>query len=410
MCFRVAMLSLHTSPLAALGKSTEAGGMNVYVRELARELGKHGLIVDIFTRWTDPTTPRILPLGEHARVVHIKAGPIARLPKDDLFQHVPEFVRRVQQFAACEQHDYNLIHSHYWLSGVAGMQLAEAWDIPHMTMFHTLARLKQQARPEEVESPLRVEYEGRIVSSVDRIAVATPDERDQLARIYGVSRQRMTIVPCGVDLRHFRPLDRQQARASLGLNGKPTLLFVGRPDPLKGGEMLIQAASLLQQPATVVMVGGNLEGDPELDRLRLVAREQGMEDEIRFVGAVPQEELPHFYSAADLMVVPSYYESFGLVAVESLACGTPVIASKVGGLQYIVQDGENGFLIPWRCAGLFAEKIDAVLSDETLLEDLRASARPSVTRYSWRTVAAQIRQVYDALTAERRCVAACSCF
>ncbi len=135
-----------------------------------------------------------------------------------------------------------------------------------------------------------------------------------------------------------------------------------------------------------------------------------MEDEIRFVGAVPQEELPHFYSAADLMVVPSYYESFGLVAVESLACGTPVIASKVGGLQYIVQDGENGFLIPWRCAGLFAEKIDAVLSDETLLEDLRASARPSVTRYSWRTVAAQIRQVYDALTAERRCVAACSCF
>jgi D-inositol-3-phosphate glycosyltransferase len=404
------MLSLHTSPLAPLGKSAEAGGMNVYVRELARELGKHGLIVDIFTRWTDPTTPRILPLGERVRVVHIKAGPIARLSKNDLFQHVPEFVRRVQQFAECEQHGYNLIHSHYWLSGVAGMQLAEDWDIPHMTMFHTLARLKQQARPEEVETPLRIEYEGRIISSVDRIAVATPDERDQLARIYGVSRQRMTIVPCGVDLRHFHPLDRQQARASLGLNGKPTLLFVGRPDPLKGGDMLIQAASLLQQPATVVMVGGNLEGDPELDRLRVVAREQGMEEEVRFVGAVPQEDLPHFYSAADLMVVPSYYESFGLVAVESLACGTPVIASKVGGLQYIVQDGENGFLIPWRCAGLFAEKIDAVLSDDTLLEELRASARPSVTRYSWRMVAAQIRQVYDTLTAERRCVAACSCF
>ena len=410
MCFRVAMLSLHTSPLAPLGKSAEAGGMNVYVRELARELGKHGLIVDIFTRWTDPTTPRILPLGERVRVVHIKAGPIARLSKNDLFQHVPEFVRRVQQFAECERHSYNLIHSHYWLSGVAGMQLAEDWDIPHMTMFHTLARLKQQARPEEVETPLRIEYEGRIVSSVDRIAVATPDERDQLARIYGVSRQRMTIVPCGVDLRHFHPLDRQQARASLGLNGKPALLFVGRPDPLKGGEMLIQAASLLQQPATVVMVGGNLEGDPELDRLRVVAREQGMEEEVRFVGAVPQEDLPQFYSAADLMVVPSYYESFGLVAVESLACGTPVIASKVGGLQYIVQDGANGFLIPWRCAGLFAEKIDAVLSDDTLLEELRASARPSVTRYSWRMVAAQIRQVYDTLTAERRCVAACSCF
>jgi D-inositol-3-phosphate glycosyltransferase len=410
MCFRVAMLSLHTSPLAPLGKSLEAGGMNVYVRELARELGKHGLIVDIFTRWTDPTTPRILPLGEHVRVIHIKAGPIARLPKNDLFQHVPEFVRRVQQFAACEGHDYQILHSHYWLSGVAGMQLAEAWDIPHMTMFHTLARLKQQARPEENETALRIEYEGRIINSVDQIAVATPDERDQIARIYGVSRQRMTVVPCGVDLRHFHPQDRQQARASLGLDGQPTLLFVGRPDPLKGGDLLIQAASLLQQPATVVMVGGNLEDDPELERLRLAAQAQGLEEAVRFVGAVPQADLPRFYSAADLMVVPSYYESFGLVAVESLACGTPVIATKVGGLQYIVQDGENGFLIPWRCAGLFAEKIDAALGDAALLAELRASARPSVMRYSWRIVAAQIRQVYDMLTAERRAVAVCSCF
>ena len=410
MCFRVAMLSLHTSPLAQLGKSLEAGGMNVYVRELARELGKRGLIVDIFTRWTDPTAPRILPLGDHVRVIHIKAGPIARLSKNDLFQHVPEFVRRVQQFAECEEHDYAMIHSHYWLSGVAGMQLAEAWDVPHITMFHTLARLKQQARPEEVESALRIEYEGRIISSVDRIAVATPDERDQLARIYGVSRQRMTIVPCGVDLRHFQPLDRQQAKASLGINGKPTLLFVGRPDPLKGGELLIQATGMLQHPATVIMVGGNLEGDPELERLRQVAREQGLEDEIRFVGAIPQEELPRFYNAADLMVVPSYYESFGLVAVEALACGTPVIATKVGGLQYIVEDGENGFLIPWRCAGLFAEKIDAALGDASVLDELRACARPSVMRFSWRIVAEQIRQVYDTLTAEQRSVEACSCF
>ncbi len=410
MCFRVAMLSLHTSPLAPLGKSVEAGGMNVYVRELARELGKHGLIVDIFTRWTDPTTPRILPLSEHVRVIHIKAGPIARLHKNDLFQHIPEFVRRVQQFADCEQHSYNVIHSHYWLSGVAGMQLAQAWDIPHMTMFHTLARLKQQARPEEQETALRIEYEGRIISSVDQIAVATPHERDQIARIYGVSRARMTIVPCGVDLRHFHPQNRQQARAALGLNGKPTLLFVGRPDPLKGGDLLIQAAGLLQQPADVVMIGGNLEDDPELERLREAARAQGLADAVRFVGAVPQEELPRYYSAADLMVVPSYYESFGLVAVEALACGTPVIATKVGGLQYIVQDGENGFLVPWRCAGFFAEKIDEALGDETLLDGMRGNARASVLRYSWRAVAEQIRQVYDALTVERRPVAACSCF
>lgn len=410
MCFRVAMLSLHTSPLAPLGKTSDAGGMNVYVRELARELGKRGLIVDIFTRWTDPTTPRILPLGEHARVVHIKAGPIAKLHKNDLFQHIPEFVRRVQQFAQHEGHGYNVIHSHYWLSGVAGMSLAEAWDIPHITMFHTLARLKQQARPEEVESPLRVEYEGRIIASVDRIAVATPHERDQIARIYGISPQRMTVVPCGVDLNHFKPLDRKQARASLGLNGKPTLLFVGRPDPLKGGDLLIQTARLLRQPATVVMVGGDLDGDPELERLQAQAHAEGAEEDIHFIGAVPQEDLPRYYSAADVMVVPSHYESFGLVAVEALACGTPVVASKVGGLQYIIQDNENGYLIPLRCAGLFAEKIDAVLGDSALLEQFRRASRPSVTRYSWRAVAAQIRQVYYTLTTEQRCIAACSCF
>jgi len=404
------MLSLHTSPLAPLGKSPEAGGMNVYVRELARELGKRGLMVDIFTRWTDPTSPRILPLSEHVRVVQIKAGPIAKLHKNALFEHVPEFVRRVQQFAEHEQHRYDVIHSHYWLSGLAGMSLAKAWDIPHLTMFHTLARLKQQARPEEMESPLRIEYEGRIIVSADRIAVATPHERDQITHIYGISPQHMTIVPCGVDLQHFQPQNREQARAALGLDGKPALLFVGRPDPLKGGEMLIQAAGLLQQPATVIMVGGNLEGDPELERLRKVARKHGLAGKIHFVGAIPQEDLPRFYSAADVMVVPSYYESFGLVAVEALACGTPVIATKVGGLQYIVRDGENGFLIPWRCAALFAEKIDTLLSDTALLEDLRATARPSVMRYSWRSVAMQIRQIYYSLTAERRSVTACSCF
>ena len=410
MCFRVAMLSFHTSPLAPLGKTSDAGGMNVYVRELARELGKRGLIVDIFTRWTDPATPRILPLGEHARVIQIKAGPIAKLPKNALFEHIPEFTRRVQQFSQREPYGYNIIHSHYWLSGVAGMTLAEAWDIPHLTMFHTLARLKQQARPEEAESPLRIEYEGRIISSVDHISVATAHERDQIARIYGISPQRMTIVPCGVDLHHFKPQDRQQARASLGVNGQPTLLFVGRPDPLKGGDLLLQSAQLLHHPATLLMVGGDLDHDPELERLQHQAHKQGLKKDVRFVGAVPQPDLPRFYSAADLLIVPSYYESFGLVAVEALACGTPVIASKVGGLPAIIEDGENGFLVPWRCAGLFAETIDAALDDAALLAHLRASARPSVTRFSWRSVATQIRQVYDDLTAARRDDALCSCF
>ena len=397
----VAMLCFHTSPLAILGQSRDAGGMNIYVRELAKNLGQRGIAVDIFTRWTDPSLPQIVPLGTNARLIHIPAGPLTPLPKNDLFGYVPAFVAGIDCFAISQHTEYQLIHSHYWLSGVAGLSLAQRWGAPHMTMFHTLARLKQHARPEENESALRIEQERRIIAEVDSIIVATDDERQQIQRLYGAHRGTIHTIPCGVELSNFMPLNRTAARASvaaeLRLDDEPLLLYVGRLDPLKGAELLVRTVPLLQTTATLVIVGGD-ERDPERERLLTLARASGVATRIRMVNAVPHEELSRYYRAADLMAIASHYESFGLVAVEALASGTPVIAARVGGLPTIVQDRINGLLIDHRSPEQFAHGIDALLRDPAEMSRLRAAARPSVRQFGWHAVAGQIADCYATLS------------
>jgi D-inositol-3-phosphate glycosyltransferase len=398
MCLRVAMVSLHTSPLAPLGRSREAGGMNVYIRELARHLGYQNIGVDIFTRRSDRATATVQELSEHVRVVQLLAGPPESLPKQELFTYIPEFVCRVQAFALAQGADYAIVHSHYWLSTLAGTRLASMWDVPHVTMFHTLARLKRQARADEPESPQRLKSEQRVVHEVDGIVVATEHEREQLLRLYDVAPGRLHVIPCGVDLRRFTPAGRVAARNALGLGEQPVLLFVGRLDPFKGADLLIAAMAQLQQPATLLVVGGDPAGDPEMERLQGLACRWGVSRRVRFIGAVPHEQLPIYYRAADILVVPSYYESFGMVALEALACGTPVVATRAGGLPYVVRDGENGLLVSWRSPEAFACQLDRVLGDKALLERLRQQARPSVMRYSWPRIADQIHHLYHELT------------
>lgn len=397
---RVAMLSVHTSPLAALGRSRDAGGMNVYVRELAKHLGRRGVTVDIFTRWTDPTLPQIIPLGLRARLIHIPAGPISPIHKDHLFDRIPAFVAGVECFAISERTDYDIIHSHYWLSGVAGMELARRWGAPHVTMFHTLARLKQRARPEERESDLRIQQERRIMSAADGLVVATRDEREQIARLYALPSSQISIIPCGVDLGRFTPADRATARAQFArawnLGDDPLLLFVGRLDPLKGAELLVQSMPLLRSRAVLAIVGGD-EHDSERPRLEALARKLGVADRIRFIDAAPQDALPQYYRAADLLAVASHYESFGLVAVEALACGTPVIAPRVGGLPAIIQDGVNGALVDPRTPASYAARLDALLGDPARLAALQVQARPSVRQFGWHHIARQISDVYQEL-------------
>ncbi len=405
MSYSVAMLSVHTSPLDSPGRTKDAGGMNVYMRQLAGELGQQDTRVDLFTRWTDERLPRIIHLHPNVRVIHIQAGPFAPIHKHDLHQYLPAFVQQVEAFARQEAIDYDIVHSHYWLSGVAAMQLAQHWDIPHVTMFHTLGRLKLLANPNEPEPPLRLEMEQRLIQHADCIIAATADERTQITRSCGATAQRIEVIPCGVDLKRFAPQDRRQARQWLALDQHtPVVLFVGRLDPFKGPDVLLRAASMMEEDAQLVIVGGALSGDKDLEQLQSLATSLGLSHRVHFLGARPQEELPQLYSAADVTVVPSYHESFGLVAVESLACGTPVVATRAGGLTTVVRHDETGFLVP-RCPGFFAARLDMILRNPDLRARMRATARRSVVRFGWKSVANQMLHVYANLVEEPRLLA-----
>ncbi|TMD84288.1 MAG: glycosyltransferase, partial [Chloroflexi bacterium] len=314
MSFSVAMLSVHTSPLDIPGRTKDAGGMNVYIRELARELGHRQITVDIFTRRTNEHTPRIVQLSPYVRVISIKAGPPGPVHKNDLYQYLPVFTRQIDEFRRSEAVEYDVLHSHYWLSGIAGIKLAERWDIPHVTMFHTIARLKQMANPNEPEPPLRLAMEQHLMKHADRIIATTVDERTQILRYCGATASQVEVIPCGVDLKLFVPQNKQQAQEKLGLH-QPILLFVGRLDPFKGADMLLHAAAMMEENAQIVIVGGDPQGDKELEQLKQLTQDLDISRRVHFLGARPQPELPAIYSAADVTVVPSYHESFGLVAV-----------------------------------------------------------------------------------------------
>ncbi len=406
MDFSVAMLSVHTSPLDTPGRTKDAGGMNVYMRELARELGQHSIKVDIFTRWTNESTPTIVQVSPNVRLISIKAGPVTPISKHDLYQYIPAFTRHIEEFRRSELLYYDVLHSHYWLSGVAAMQLSMRWDVPHITMLHTLGRLKQLANPNESELQLRLEWEQHLIRQADRIIAATAEERVQMIRYCGATPNQVHVIPCGVDLKLFVPQSRQQAREKLGLRQQqPVILFVGRLDPFKGPDLLLRAAAMMEEDAQIVIVGGKLTGDPYLQQLRALSAELKLSSRVRFLGAQPQQELPMIYSAADITVMPSYHESFGMAAVESLACGTPVVATRAGGLTTVVRHGETGYLVP-RCPGFFAERLDTLLRDPTLLEQMRRSARPSILQFSWKSVSSQMSDLYDDVLNETKCLAA----
>ncbi len=397
MSHTIAMLSVHTSPLDSPGRTKDAGGMNVYIRELATELGRRGNTVDIFTRRTYEQLPQVVQFAPNVRVIHIDAGPPYPLSKSSLFQYVPSFVMQIANFTEREARQYDVVHSHYWLSSVAGVQLAKHWDIPHVAMFHTLARLKQLANPAEQEPQQRLDMEQRLLQEMDCVIAATFEERTQMMRYCGASGSHIRVIPCGVNLQLFVPYPQQQARKHVGLAiDQPLILFAGRLDPFKGPDILLRAASLMEEQAHVLIVGGSLTDDPDLENLRKLASELHIEHRVHFLGAQPQPVLPYLYSAADVTVVPSYHESFGLVAVESLACGTPVVATRAGGLTTIVRNDENGYLVH-RCPGFFAERLDAILGSSQTKARLQQEARQSVLQFSWQSVADQVEQVYDDL-------------
>jgi len=402
------MLSLHTCPLALLG-GKDTGGMNVYVRDLARELGRRGFQVDVFTRSHNPCVPRVNRLGRGARVIHITAGPEAPYNKYLLPRYLPQFVEGVKAFALCEGTHYHIIHSHYWLSGLAARELAASWNAPIVHMFHTLGRMKNLVarEPGEMEPELRLEAEKEIMVLADRLVAATPLEKAQMCWLYGADPGKIKVIPPGVDLRLFRPLPKVTAKGFLNVPEEFCLiLFVGRIEPVKGIATLFEAIAILKgrkavcpKKLYVAIIGGDpRETNKEMRRLTEKRRELGIEDVVTFLGARNQDTLPYYYSAADVVVMPSRYESFGLAALEAMACGTPVVASRVGGLAFLVQDGVTGFHFPEGDATALAEKLELLLGDENLREEMGQKALERARQYSWPRIATKIISLYRELS------------
>jgi len=397
---RIAFVAFHACPLAAPGQG-KSGGMNVYVRELAHSLGDLGVKVDIFTRNHAGASHTIEDISSNVRVVHLPGGP-PDAPMDSYYGHLPEFLDALSSFQKGNNLDYQLTHSHYWLSGWAGQGFATQRQIPHVMTFHTLALIKMQSRAGEAEPEQRSESERDLMASSQRIIAFSPHERDAMVRLYGADARRISLAPCGVDLSLFRPLDQQQVRKRLGLNGEKVFLYVGRLEPLKGMELLLHTAAQMDScdEMRVLVVGGDANGGQEVDRLKSLAKKLNVEDMFDFVGRVDQEDLPLYYNAADVCVVPSYYESFGLAALESMACGTPVVAARVGGLSTIVQHGRTGFLKSWRCPEAFANSLEMIISSDRLKQSMGLAARRRAEGMGWDQVASDIRSLYESLTME----------
>lgn len=409
------MLSYHTCPLATLG-GKDTGGMNVYVRDLTKELGRMGVEVDVFTRSQDEHVPHVLhDLGYGNRVVHVPAGPEVPLPKPELAEYVPQFVSGILEFSQHRDLQYDLIHSHYWMSGIAAEALNDIWDVPVVHMFHTLGMMKQRVARDkaEVDGDYRLEGEQKVLRLADRVIAATPAELAQLQWLYQADVSHVEVIPPGVDLTHFYPILPEEAKEFIGIPPcDRMLLFVGRIEPLKGLDTLIEAIAIMRRegfedcPICLSIIGGDPqvsdeEMSAEMTRLQELREDLDLEDMVTFLGKRSQDTLPYYYSASEAVVMPSHYESFGMVALEAMACGTPVVASHVGGLAFLVQDGVTGFTVPVDEPRALADCLKELIKNPDLRQKMGERAAEFAQEYGWDTIAAQIVEVYEEVVGKR---------
>ena len=397
---RIAVISMHTSPTASLGQNAN-GGLNVYVREVCSAFNDRGIATDIFTRRQSPDDPVVEALARLSRVIYLPIG--QGLDKYELFNEVPSFATRVLDFAAGEQIRYDLLFSHYWLSGEVACLLRPEFAAGWAHIAHTLGMVKNRtlasgARP---EPQLRIRVEGELAQQADLLIASTGDEMQELIDGYRAAPDRVFVVPPGVDLAMFQPLDRADSRRQIGYGSGRLLLFVGRLERLKGVEVAIRAMGLLHDRAhedlrLLVLGEDSRDGDEsEKERLKAVASELGVRDRVDFIGSVAHHELPYFYSAADVCVMPSYSESFGLVALEAQACGRPVVASGVSGLRSVIRDDVSGYLIDGHDPAAFAERIGRLLADPELAQQMGRRGRLLAQRFSWGRTADRLEVLFD---------------
>lgn len=396
---RLAVLSMHTSPLAQPGTG-DGGGMNVYVRELASALARVGAQCDVYTRAEDPARPAVVAVEPGLRVHHVPAGPLAAVPKEDLPDLVDEFTEGVLTRMR-RGYEADAVHANYWLSGSAGHAVKHELDLPLVSTFHTLSRVKAEGDPDPRR---RAEAEARIMGCSDAVLASCSVEAHQIAALYATDPARIEIVAPGVDHAFFSPGYRPQARRAIGIEADgPMLLFVGRIQPLKGLDVAVRALAALDDhpDAFLVVVGGpsGPQGEAEIERIGELAADLGVLDRIRRVPPQPHELLSTFYRAADVCLVPSRSESFGLVALEAGACGTPVVAAAVGGLRTLVEHGRTGFLVEGRDPAAFAAYAGELLDNPLLAVEMSGAAADRARRYTWSDAAARLQRLYGELTA-----------
>jgi D-inositol-3-phosphate glycosyltransferase len=372
--------------------------MSVYIRELARELGLRGHRVDIFTRRHGSGCDWEVQLHENVRLVHLEDGDKGKISKVALYPRLADFFREMEAFRSSEGLQYDLIHGNYWLSGRVGQWAKERWGIPHILVFHTLGAVKNAIVPGHEEPELRIATERYLAAHCDRILASSEREKEHLVQHCGVQADAVGVVPCGVNLDRFRPVEKKQAKDRLGLDpDESVVLYVGRFAALKGIDRLLEAAAHLRRgrKLRLLIVGGDGEQTPESRRLKGLSRSLGIQDVVTFAGRVQHEDMPLYYSTAEVLAVPSHYESFGLVALESLACGTPVVTTQVGAMESIIRQGETGYVVPSASPSLLARAMEVVLSRSVALsaEKLRAS----VLHWSWSDVASAMIEEYARL-------------
>lgn len=406
------MLSVHTCPMATLG-GKKTGGMNVYVRDLSWELVRRGIAVDIFThRQSQCEAAGDHGFGGCGRVIHVPIGPEPPTTTIGFIERIGQFSQGVLDYAAKENLEYDLIHSHYWLSGLVARALKPAWNnAPVVQMFHTLGLMKNRvARSDSDREPqVRIDKELEIMDSADMIVAATPAELAQLQWLYGANPAKIVTIPPGVDVDRFHPIELEEARRRVNVPlTDRMILFVGRIEPLKGIDTLLRAIAILRAGCPddapclyLAIIGGNPDDqsqeNAEMERLKQMRIDLGIEDVVTFLGSKDQQMLPYYYSAAEAVVVPSYYESFGMVALEAMACGTPVIASEVGGLAFLVRDGETGYHVEDQNASALAGKLSLILDDPEMAKKLGRQAVAYAQGFAWPIIADQLLAAFENL-------------
>ena len=416
---RVAMISVHSDPLAKLG-GHHTGGQNVYVMEVSRYLGHLGWSVDIFTRQTRKRKQLIKNIGKNVRVIYIKAGSRHYVFRDKLFDTLPEFLGNVLTFKTENKLDYNIIHGNYYLEGWVAAQLKNALRVPMVQTFHSLGHVRNNAlirlgqEPDDSELfKNRIRSEKEVMQASDFIIATNPREKEDILNYYDFNfENKTTIIPCGVNLKRFRKVSMDTARNTINGFSKETkiIMYIGRLDQRKGIETLLRSFPLVlnnfpshKENFKVIIIGGKLgkKADPddkrEMRRLEGIAKEMGIEQQTNFWGRRNQERLRYYYSSADVCVIPSYYEPFGLTALEAMRCGTPVVASNVGGLTFTVQDNKTGLSFPAKDEKQLAEKITSLLKNQKLRERVCENAYVFASEFGWKKIVSDISKLYQQL-------------